>query len=96
MKNPASEATALAGRLTEIRRNFHRHPELSFQEHRTAGVVAGIFEKAGIEVRRGRREGIQKGSVTGPCHAEIHVRHTDKGKGPESCQSTWLNPRPWR
>jgi metal-dependent amidase/aminoacylase/carboxypeptidase family protein len=30
MKNFTSEAAALAGKLTEIRRDLHRHPELSF------------------------------------------------------------------
>lgn len=73
MKNFTSEAAALAGRLTEIRRDLHRHPELSFQEHRTAGVVAGILETAGIEVRRGVAEtgvvGALRGAAEGPCVA---------------------------
>lgn len=38
--------------LVAWRRHLHRHPELSFQEHRTAEYVAGVLEKAGIEVRR--------------------------------------------
>ncbi|MGC9372957.1 MAG: M20 metallopeptidase family protein [Thermovirgaceae bacterium] len=73
MKNFTSEAAALAGRLTEIRRDLHRHPELSFQEHRTAGVVAGILETAGIEVRRGVAEtgvvGVLRGAADGHCVA---------------------------
>jgi amidohydrolase len=35
------------------RRHLHRHPELSFQEERTAAFVAGKLEAWGIEVRRG-------------------------------------------
>jgi amidohydrolase len=73
MKNFTSEAAALTGKLTEIRRDLHRHPELSFQEHRTAGIVAEILEKAGIEVRRGVAEtgvvGILRGAADGSCVA---------------------------
>lgn len=39
--------------LTEIRRDFHRHPELGFQEVRTSGRVAELLESWGIEVTRG-------------------------------------------
>ncbi len=35
------------------RRDFHRHPELSFQEHRTAEIVAECLCGAGLEVRTG-------------------------------------------
>ena len=28
------------GELIEIRRDLHMHPELGFEEHRTAGIVA--------------------------------------------------------
>lgn len=34
------EAETLAPRLTEWRRDLHRHPELAFEEHRTASFVA--------------------------------------------------------
>lgn len=39
--------------LTEIRRDFHRHPELGFQEVRTSGRVAELLESWGVEVTRG-------------------------------------------
>jgi len=39
--------------LTAWRRDLHAHPELGFQEHRTAGVVAAKLEEFGIEVHRG-------------------------------------------
>uniref|UniRef100_UPI0035B1A8F1 M20 aminoacylase family protein n=1 Tax=Paenirhodobacter enshiensis TaxID=1105367 RepID=UPI0035B1A8F1 len=39
--------------LTEIRRDFHRHPELGFQEVRTSGRVADLLESWGVEVTRG-------------------------------------------
>jgi amidohydrolase len=41
-------------RLVELRRDFHRHPELAHQEHRTAGVVAEQLRRLGLdEVRTG-------------------------------------------
>ncbi|GAC56629.1 putative amidohydrolase [Gordonia hirsuta DSM 44140 = NBRC 16056] len=39
--------------LKEIYLDLHRHPELSGQEERTAGVVAGALTAAGYEVRQG-------------------------------------------
>lgn len=44
-------ATTLAPRLIEIRRHFHRHPELSGQEQQTASYVAGVLSSAGLCVR---------------------------------------------
>ncbi len=41
------------GLLTEWRRDLHAHPELGFQETRTADVVARRLESFGIEVHRG-------------------------------------------
>lgn len=39
--------------LVALRRDFHRHPELSFQEHRTARIIAERLHEAGLEVRAG-------------------------------------------
>lgn len=39
--------------LTEWRRDFHAHPELAFEEERTAALVAERLESFGIEVDRG-------------------------------------------
>src|SRR5439155_259385 len=36
--------------LVSLRRDFHRHPELSFQEHRTAQIIAERLHTAGFEV----------------------------------------------
>lgn len=39
--------------LTTLRRDIHAHPELAFEEHRTAGIVASQLEALGLEVHTG-------------------------------------------
>ena len=43
----------LLARLTSVYRDLHRHPELSSQEHRTAGVVTAWLRDLGLEVLEG-------------------------------------------
>ena len=43
----------LLDRLRGVYRDLHTHPELSFQEHRTAGIVAGWLKDLGLEVIEG-------------------------------------------
>ena len=65
-----AEADALRDELTERRRDFHRHPELAFQEHRTAGIVAEELNQLGLEVQTGIGRtgvvGILEGTTDGP------------------------------
>ena len=56
--NPLTDAldpvyARIAPGLLEIYKDLHRHPELSMQEHRTAGIAADYIEKLGYEVTRG-------------------------------------------
>jgi len=51
MANISSEVKALSPHMTELRRDFHRHPELGFQEVRTAGIVAERLKSLGYTVR---------------------------------------------
>jgi len=44
---------ALEPRLVEIRRDIHAHPELAFEEVRTAGIVAAELARMGIPHRTG-------------------------------------------
>jgi len=39
--------------MVALRRDFHRHPELSFQEKRTSEIIAERLTKAGLDVRTG-------------------------------------------
>jgi hippurate hydrolase len=39
--------------LIALRRDLHAHPELAFEERRTAGVVAGALRLLGLEVHEG-------------------------------------------
>jgi amidohydrolase len=46
-------ARALRDDLVTLRRDLHRHPELGFQETRTAGLVAHAMRALGFDVRTG-------------------------------------------
>ncbi|HXF83977.1 MAG TPA: M20 family metallopeptidase [Anaerolineales bacterium] len=47
------QAHAISEELIEWRRDFHMHPEIGFEVHRTARIVADELEKMGYRVRRG-------------------------------------------
>jgi amidohydrolase len=52
------EAADLTGQLIEWRRDFHRHPETAFAEHRTSSVLRKFLEGHGIPVRIMARTGL--------------------------------------
>ena len=64
------DARNLTARVTEIRRDLHRHPELGFREVRTAKLVSEFLAEHGIEHRTGVAEtGVLatiRGSAPGP------------------------------
>ncbi len=64
-----NDIAAMAEQLVEWRRDFHRHPELAFEERRTSAVIRAFLEECGIEVHpcagTGLR-GVLKGAHGGP------------------------------
>ena len=55
--------------LIALRRDFHRHPELGFEEHRTAGVIEAYLNDLGLATRRIAVTGVVavlEGSGPGP------------------------------
>jgi amidohydrolase len=47
------QAHAISEELIEWRRDFHMHPEIAFDLHRTSKIVADELEKMGYRVKRG-------------------------------------------
>jgi len=48
-----AEARSLFTYTQSFRRDFHRHPEIGFEETRTAGIVAGELKELGLDVKAG-------------------------------------------
>jgi len=65
-----AEADAMFEDLIKQRRDYHRFPELAFQEHRTAQIIATELANLGLEVQTGVAEtgivAILEGSHKGP------------------------------
>lgn len=65
-----TEAQTLREELVARRRDFHQHPEIAFEEVRTAGIVADELNKLGLEVQTGIGKtgvvGILEGDSDGP------------------------------
>jgi amidohydrolase len=65
-----AEAQGIAQDLSEWRRDIHRHPELRFEEVRTAGKIAAHLLDLGLEVETGVGKtgvvGLLKGKYAGP------------------------------
>lgn len=66
-----NKAQALREEAVAIRRDLHQHPELGFQEVRTAGIVAEYLAGLGLSVETGVGKtgvvGVVQGEAEGPC-----------------------------
>ncbi len=67
VKGLREDAAGLEPQLVAWRREIHRHPELAFEEARTAAFVAGRLKKLGLEVH----EGVAGTGVVGVLRATI-------------------------
>ncbi|WP_338130662.1 M20 family metallopeptidase [Cohnella ginsengisoli] len=63
-------ALDMRAQLSAWRRDFHRNPELGYEENRTAGIVADHLTRLGLEVRTGVGKtgvvGLLQGTEPGP------------------------------
>jgi len=68
--NIKKRITSLKDELIELRRDFHKHPELGFKEYRTSEIVANYLEKCELNVKRGIAKtgvvALLEGNVPGP------------------------------
>ncbi|MFO7888746.1 MAG: amidohydrolase [bacterium] len=68
--NIKEEINNLKDELIQLRRDFHKHPELGFKEFRTSKIVADYLEECGLKVTRGIAKtgvmGLLEGKNTGP------------------------------
>ena len=91
-------AEALAARVGEfvaLRRDLHRHPELAFEEHRTAALVAAKLEDWGYAVTRGLGgTGVVGTLVRGRGPRRLGLR-ADMDALPIQEQATEASGRPW-
>ena len=76
--------------LVALRRDLHAHPELAFEERRTAGIVAAALRLLGLDVTRGS----PAPAWSAPCA-------TAAAAGPSACVPTWTrcrspSSRAWR
>ncbi len=64
------EVLKIKNNIIETRRDFHKHPELSFQEFRTSKIVAERLEQYGIKVQKNIGKtgvvGVLRGNQDGP------------------------------
>ena len=60
------EAELLFDDMVRMRRDFHMHPELGFEEKRTSNIVANTLQDLGLEVQRGVAQTGVVGILDGP------------------------------
>lgn len=67
--NYQAEAGTLREQLVAWRRDFHRHPEVGYEVHRTAGIIADALRALGLQVQTGVGQtgvvGILEGAADG-------------------------------
>jgi amidohydrolase len=69
LANPLAKINGWHAELTRFRQDLHANPELGFEEHRTARVVADALRLLGIETHTG----IGKTGVVGVIHGKLNT-----------------------
>ena len=91
----------LLAELEGVYKDIHAHPELSMQEHRTAGIAAAWLRQQGYEVTEGRRRhrrgraAAQRGRRDGVA-ARRHGRAADRGEHGPALRQQGDRHRPFR
>jgi hippurate hydrolase len=67
--NPVEHIRAQQAELTALRRDLHAHPELGFEEHRTAEIVVRELDALGVEYHTG----IGKTGIVAVIHGQSHA-----------------------
>ena len=80
---------AMAPELAEWRRDLHQHPELAFEEHRTAGIVAEKLRAFGLDAVE---TGIGGPGVVGVLHGRGGPAGVAAAR-PSCCAPTWTRCR---
>jgi amidohydrolase len=98
MPHISSEVEKLVPNLIELRRDFHRHPELGFQEERTASVVAERLKLLGYAVRTGVGKTGVVGSLKGGKPGKTVLLRADIDALPihEEATVAWKSETPGR
>jgi len=72
----------LSGKIIEWRRDFHRHPEIAYEEERTSSVIRQFLEGLDIPVSACAKTGLRgilegrPGGKTVALRADIETRNT--------------------
>ncbi len=85
-----------AGEFIQLRRDIHHHPELAFEEHRTANLVAAKLESWGYTVHRGLGgTGVVGTLKIGDSHRSLGIR-ADMDALPiqEATGAAWASSKP--
>lgn len=72
-----AEAEDMAERIVAWRRDFHRHPEIGFQEHRSAEIIAQTLRELDLTVETGIAETGVMGTMQGARSSPVALLRFD-------------------